>query len=225
MSLRIAAYNLHKCKGMDGRVRPRRVAGVMLRLDADVIAAQEVLLHQAESLTEELGRAGYALIFGENRKIAGVPYGNATFTRVSVESSRNYDITILGREKRGVLRTDILTESGIVHVFNVHLGTSYFERREQARLLLSKRILLDTGLGPRVICGDFNEWTRGLCSRTMAKQFACPVLRRSYPGGLPLLRLDHIYFDPEMRFERAWTVRDRTAMMASDHLPLVAEFQ
>jgi endonuclease/exonuclease/phosphatase family metal-dependent hydrolase len=59
----------------------------------------------------------------------------------------------------------------------------------------------------------------------MAKQFACPVLRRSYPGGLPLLRLDHIYFDREMGFERAWTVRGRTAMVASDHLPLVAEFR
>ena len=43
MKLRVLSYNIHKCKGMDGRVRPQRIAEVLEQLKADVIALQEVL--------------------------------------------------------------------------------------------------------------------------------------------------------------------------------------
>src|SRR5262245_9889528 len=39
---RVATYNTHKCRGMDGRIRPHRVAQVLQELEADVIALQEV---------------------------------------------------------------------------------------------------------------------------------------------------------------------------------------
>jgi endonuclease/exonuclease/phosphatase family metal-dependent hydrolase len=38
--LRVATYNVHRCRGIDGRVRPARIAEV-LREDADVVALQE----------------------------------------------------------------------------------------------------------------------------------------------------------------------------------------
>lgn len=49
------------------------------------------------------------------------------------------------------------------------LGTSDLERRAQGPLLLSDEMLNHAAhTGPRVIMGDFNEWTRGLTSRLMA---------------------------------------------------------
>ena len=42
-TLRLATYNIHKCEGMDGRVRPDRIANVLEEINADVIALQEVL--------------------------------------------------------------------------------------------------------------------------------------------------------------------------------------
>ncbi|MEO8725644.1 MAG: endonuclease/exonuclease/phosphatase family protein [Acidobacteriaceae bacterium] len=224
--LRIATYNVHKCKGMDGRVRPERVARVMLRLDADVIAAQEVLGPQAEALADGLAGAGYRFSFGENRKIAGVSYGNATFSRLTVEMARNYDVSIGERERRGVLRTDVVTAEGVVHVFNAHLGTSYGERGRQAQCLLAEGLLLDRAIGKRrVVCGDFNEWVRGRCSRALAREFQSARPRRSYPGVLPLLALDHIYFDSKLALERHWVFRERLGLLASDHLPLLADFR
>jgi endonuclease/exonuclease/phosphatase family metal-dependent hydrolase len=47
---------------------------------------------------------------------------------------------------------------------------------------------------------------------------------RTYPGMLPFLHLDHIYFDPELKLDRLTLCRTRKAMVASDHLPLAAEF-
>jgi Metal-dependent hydrolase len=40
-----------------------------------------------------------------------------------------------------------------------------------------------------------------------------------------MLNLDHIYFDRELELKSLQLHRSRTAVMASDHLPLVAEFK
>jgi endonuclease/exonuclease/phosphatase family metal-dependent hydrolase len=47
---------------------------------------------------------------------------------------------------------------------------------------------------------------------------------RRTPGLLPLLHLDHIYYDEKLRLERLTLSRTRKALVASDHLPLAAEF-
>jgi len=228
--LRIATYNVHKCRGLDGRVRPERIAKVIAALDADAIALQEVFAEQVEYLARELD---YESCFGENRKIGKKSYGNATLSRQPFGEIKNYDLTHGGRERRGVLRSDLKLEGEkVLHLFNVHLGTAFLERRYQGRELIGPRVLADLGLtGPRVIMGDFNEWTRGLCTDLMRAQFAAGDLKRfarsarSYPGILPMMSLDHIYFDNLLGLKSLTLFRSRTALIASDHLPLVAEFK
>ncbi len=79
--------------------------------------------------------------------------------------------------------------------------------------------------------GDFNEWTRGLASRLMSESFQSvdgkllSKFRRTYPGVLPVLRLDHFYFDQALKLESFKVERSRKALVASDHLPLVATFR
>jgi endonuclease/exonuclease/phosphatase family metal-dependent hydrolase len=41
--VRVATYNIHRCRGIDRRVMPQRVAEVLRGIDADVIALQEVV--------------------------------------------------------------------------------------------------------------------------------------------------------------------------------------
>ncbi|MEK6288314.1 MAG: phospholipase D-like domain-containing protein [Acidobacteriota bacterium] len=48
---------------------------------------------------------------------------------------------------------------------------------------------------------------------------------RTYPGVLPFLHLDHIYFDDLLDLERITLHKSRAALVASDHLPLVADFR
>jgi endonuclease/exonuclease/phosphatase family metal-dependent hydrolase len=236
--IRIVTYNIHKCRGMDRRVRPERIAMVLRETKADVIALQEVLSvegrererHQARFLAEELGM-DYEI--GENRRLDGGAYGNVILSRLPLRAAHNYDITWSGRERRGCLRTDVLLGAGrLLHVFNVHLGTAFLERRHQARRLISGGILHQEQLaGPRIVLGDFNEWTHGLASRLLAEHFESADLRqhlrrgRTYPGLLPFLHLDHIYYDQALALERLSLHRSRTALIASDHLPLVADFQ
>jgi endonuclease/exonuclease/phosphatase family metal-dependent hydrolase len=237
--IRIATYNIHKCRGLDRRTAPTRIAEVIQHLDADIVALQEILdvrnskpqYDQARSLASEL--KGYHQSFGENRQLHGGAYGNMTLSRWPPIFTKNYDLTWRHRERRGCLRTDFdLGNNTVLHVFNVHLGTSFVERRHQARQLVSSHVLnQNVFTGPRVVMGDFNEWTRGLASRLMGAAFraaeprAFMRYRRTYPGVFPILHLDHFYYDDSMSLTRVRLHRSRTALVASDHLPLVADFE
>lgn len=237
--LRVATYNIHKCRGLDGRMRPERIASVLRELRADVIALQEVVdvrtgkpeLDQVRRLGEAL--PGYHWHFGENRELRGGNYGNLTLSRFPLKICTNYDVTWRDRERRGCLRTDIALPHGVVlHLFNVHLGTSFLERRHQARRLLSDEVLNRAEFaGPRIVVGDFNEWTRGLATRLMGQTFEAVQPRtflrysRSYPGVLPLLHLDHFYYDRHLLLKAFRLCRNRKTLVASDHLPMLAEFE
>ncbi|MCL5005439.1 MAG: endonuclease/exonuclease/phosphatase family protein [Acidobacteria bacterium] len=234
--LRVASYNIHKCRGLDRRVRPERIAEVLDELDADIVALQEVVGHGRGREEDHARRVaegrGYHSVFGENRLHNGAAYGNLLLSRFPVVSSWNYNITTRGREPRGVLRADVkLGSDQVLHLFNVHLGTAYRERRDQARHLVSERILRNRELaGARIVLGDFNEWFPGLASYLMAAHFeilsprARAARYRTYPGFLPVLRLDHIYFDRGLKLDRLVCHRSVKALLASDHLPIVADF-
>lgn len=237
-TLRVVTYNVHKCRGLDRRVRPDRIAAVLRETGGDVIALQEVLSieghgheqHQAKYIADALGM-DYRI--GENRRLRGGAYGNVMLSRLPLGEVKNFDITWRGRERRGCLRADVHLEDGRrLHVFNIHLGTAYIERRFQGRRLVSDEILNNPELqGPRVVVGDFNEWTHGLASRLLSSHFKSADTRyhlsraRTYPGILPLVHLDHVYYDAALELKRLTLHRSRMALIASDHLPLVADFE
>lgn len=236
--IRIATYNIHKCVGIDRRFSPERIADVLREVEADVVALQEVLCHhnslkrdhQAEFIAAELGVNYY---LGENRLIREGLYGNAVLTRLPVKHAQNYDISVQKREPRGCLHTEIeLDAHHSLHFFNLHLGTSFFERRKQVHRVFNQDVLQNKKFsGRRIVAGDFNEWTRGLTTKTFKANFQTVDARldlgkaRTFPGVLPLFHLDHIYFDRKFKLVNAFLHRSRTALVASDHLPIVAEFE
>ena len=218
---------------MDGRVSVKRIADVLGDLDADIIALQEVFAEcdskegQVETLASALGMKS---IFGCTRHHRGRPYGNALLSRWPIVSSCGMDLTWADRERRGCIRADLKTSHGTLHIFNIHMGTSYFERRHQVKSLLASKQIHEDIAGPRVLVGDFNEWIKGLTTRMLSDRFESLNLelhvkkRRSYPGLLPVVHLDHIYFERPLQVEKAELVRTRRSRIASDHLPLVATF-
>jgi endonuclease/exonuclease/phosphatase family metal-dependent hydrolase len=235
-SFRIATYNIHKGRGLDGRTRIERIGRVLEKVNADIVALQEVVSHTGSSPEED--QTGYLAsrfdcfqAVGETRKHRGGVYGNVTLSRRKFDVVRHINLSVPRREERGVLRTDIAFGRQILHVFNVHLGTSHRERRTQAMRLVDEDLLRAIDIsGPRIVLGDFNEWTHGLVTRTLSAEFHLTNLRdclprtRSYPALIPFLNLDHIYFDPQLKLQSAGFYRTRLSFMASDHLPLVADF-
>lgn len=235
---RIATYNTHKCRGFDMRIVPDRILEVVAELNADIVCLQEVV--NAPSGDPKWDQAGilqrafpeYVCAFGANREYRGGTYGNMILSRLPLTSSRNHDLSRRRREPRGVLQATLAPpHAPTIHLFNVHLGTGHMERRYQARKLMNPELLEQPGLnGPRLLIGDFNEWTRGLTTRMLSERFQtfrprhAGRITRTFPGMLPLLTLDHCYYEPPLHLESTRLWRSRKALIASDHLPLIAEF-
>ena len=233
MKFRIATYNVHRCRGLDRRVLPRRIAEVLHPLQADVIALQEVLGAgpKGHGHDQELGAAlGMGWVMGSTRLVRGRLYGNVVMSRFPINHHTQYDLTWKKRTPRGCQRADIQLGRHLVHVYNVHLGVGLRERQYQAKRL-SNFIDQDGIHGPKVVLGDFNEWGRGFATIELTRVLKSMDLRmflkrrRTYPGLFPLLHLDHIFYDGRVEVINVKVPRTRQSLIASDHLPLVADIR
>ena len=233
-TVRVATYNIHSGRGLDGRTRLERIAAVLARIDADIIALQEVVgaspLKPGQAA--ELGAAlGMGWVMAPTRHQRTALFGNVVLTRFPVRHHVQYDLTWKTCEHRGVQRVDVGLEDDTLHFYNVHLGTSLMERRHQAARLAT--LVHDRRVtGPKIILGDFNEWARHLgATDLLAERLQSIDLskhlsrRRTYPGIFPILHLDHIYYEGKVEVLKVTLPRDRMALMASDHLPLVADLK
>jgi endonuclease/exonuclease/phosphatase family metal-dependent hydrolase len=226
---RAATYNIHKSKGVDRRIRPARIAEVLDEIAADIIALQEVLEPHVEEIRAE---SGYAHVFGAAEKYRGQEHGNVVLTRFPIVGQEHFDISVAPRSDRQCVRVDLDVSGRVLHLFAVHMGVSWFERRRQIDMLMTDHVLQNPHLkGPRILLGDFNEWTRGVTTRRLLAQFKGADIRQhlerpwTYPGVAPILHLDHIYYDPPLCARSARLHRTRKALVASDHLPLYADFE
>ncbi len=234
VDLRIATYNIHRCRGMDRRVVPSRVADVLQRIDADVIALQEVVGGgpSGEGQAEAIGAAlGMGWVMASVRQLRRHLFGNVILSRFPIAHHAQYDLSWRTCEPRACQRADLDVGGGrLVHVYNVHLGTAVLERRYQAPRLAA--YVHDRRVAPpKVLLGDFNEWMRGLATRTLSSLFESIDIRahlrrrRTYPGLFPVVHLDHIYYQGRVEVRGVELPRTRQALIASDHLPLVADLR
>ena len=231
VDLRIATYNIHRCRGLDRRTIPSRIAEVLREIEADVVALQEVIGSgpAGAGQAEEIGAAvGMGWVMTTVRHLRNHLFGNVVLSRFPIVHHSHYDLSWRTCEPRACQRADLdLGEGRTLHVYNVHLGTAVLERRYQAPRLAS--FVHDHRVtGPKIILGDFNEWMRGLATKTLSSLFDSVDIhahlqrRRTYPGIFPLLHLDHIYYEGHVEIRGVELPRTRKALMASDHLPLVA---
>jgi endonuclease/exonuclease/phosphatase family metal-dependent hydrolase len=235
--IRVATYNIHKCVGIDGRESAARIADVISEFNPDVVGLQEVLSieggrpedNQARYLADALRMH---LAMGEVRRLRGGAYGNVVLSKLPFSEICRYDLSAPGREPRGCVRCSVRLRSGeLLYLFNIHLGTALTERRWQAKRMFEAEIIRSKDIrGARVVLGDFNEWTQGLASSMLAAELKGADIRgrlgrkKTYPGICPVLHLDHIYYDEDLAADHVFLHRTLKSVLASDHLPLVADF-
>ena len=233
-TLRIATYNVHRCRGLDGRTRPDRIAAVISATDADVVALQEVVGAgpHGGGHAEELGAMlGMGWVMAPARQLRGHSFGNAVLSRFPIAQHLEHDLSWKTCEERRMQRVDVAAHGCTLHLYNVHLGTALLERRHQAQRLAT--IVSDRHVtGPKLVLGDFNEWMRGLATSLLSQKLNSVDLRdflprkrtqRTYPGLFPVLHLDHIYYAGKLEIVGIELPRTRLSLVASDHLPIVAD--
>lgn len=216
---------------MDRRTRPDRVAAVLRAVDADIVALQEVIGPgpRGTSHIEDIGAAlGMGWVMASTRRWREHQFGNAVLSRLPILHHAEHDLSWKTCEPRCLQRADVDVHGHRLHVYNVHLGTAILERRYQAQRLAD--IVSDRHVtGAKVVLGDFNEWMRGLTTILLSRKLRSVDVRsylkrrRTYPGLFPILHLDHIYYFGRLEVLGLAMPRTRLTLMASDHLPLVAD--
>ncbi len=245
MRCTLLSYNIHRAIGVDRNFRPERIIEILEHYDADVVLLQEVdqgvprsnHLDLANVIAKALNYDYYAL--GLNVTLKKGKYGNATLSRFPIGRQKNLDLSIRRHKKRGAQHTSILlsgAEKGPrLEVFNIHLGLSARERRQQLARLLG---ILDIGgrsfNTPCIVGGDMNDW-RGVLWRQRFKNagFLCASNRhewsrwsiKTFPSYAPTAGLDKIFYRGPLKRLHVYRSRLKSAKIASDHLPLIAEFE
>jgi len=245
LRIKVVSYNIHRAIGVDRRFRPQRVVDILTHHWPDLLLLQEVdegvprslRLDLAHELAQRLEFEHYAV--GHNVNLRNGRYGNATLSRFPIIRERNIDLTIDARKRRGCQHATIRLEKTPGHshqleVFNLHLGLSARERARQVGLLVRSGEFTRLDGGPCLIGGDFNDW-RSLLHPVFTEvlDFRCATQRgygnngsiRTYPSFSPTGGLDRIYYRGPLRMLSARSCRLRTSKVASDHLPVIAEFE
>ncbi len=241
--MRLLTWNIHKgIGGVDRRYALGRITEVLRHHDADLVLLQEVDEGvprsagdgQAELLAGLLGYAHHA--FAPNVRLTTGRYGNATLSRFPIARSRNIDLTLPLKKRRGGLFTTVEVpwhgRHYAVHVVNLHLGLASVERRWQLRRLLGSPTLAALDAHSRlIVAGDFNDWSGALGRHTLrAAGFACATgvgahATTTFPAFRPVGPLDRVFHRGALRRRAHFRSRLALARQASDHLPLIVDFE
>jgi len=224
--MRVATYNIHRGVGTDGVEDLDRIVAVLRELNVDLIALQEVGYRSRASLdvARHLAHSlGARLLPGITLTDERGHYGNAVLTRLPIQTVQRFDISVEGREARGVLVVSLTRHARTLRVMATHLGLSAAERRRQIDTILAA--LREQPLEVDLLLGDFNEWVpRSRLLRRIGGVFGKhPVARPTFPSRWPIFALDRIWCRPGDAITSLSVHRSPLARLASDHLPLVAE--
>jgi len=240
---RILTYNVHRCVGADRRLDVARVAQVIAAEAPDIVALQEVDVgrartdgvDQAHGLAKRLGMVSH---FNAALRVEEEQYGDAILTDRPERLIKAGPLPGYARiprlEPRGALWVAIdLGGRRELQVINTHLGLVPREQQLQAAALAG-----DAWLGavnprlPLILVGDFNATQRTVAHRTLAARLsnahglrpAAEPRAATFPASMPMLRIDHLFVSSGIRVRSVRVGSSPLARVASDHLPLVMDF-
>jgi endonuclease/exonuclease/phosphatase family metal-dependent hydrolase len=239
MHFRLLSFNIHKgIGGIDRKYDLARVVETINFYEPDVVLLQEVdegvprsSHHRQAELLADAIRLPH-LAFQRNVRLKVGHYGNAILSRFPLHEAIEIDLTLPPKKRRGALITRLSVPLGehtrTIVLANVHLGLSGIERQIQLRRLLTNGCLdLPRKRMPLIIAGDYNDVWGTLGRRVMDRAgfMAASGKIRTFPAAMPLRSLDRVFYRGDLRPLRAFAGHTDLARHASDHLPLIVEFE
>ncbi len=235
-------YNVHRCVGVDRRLDVGRVAAVIAHFRPDIVALQELdvgrprtgAVDQAHAIAARLGMHFH---FHAALQVEEERYGDAILTaaphRVVKAGPLPGLAALRALEPRGALWLELELGGRTLQVINTHLGLAPPEQRGQARALVGPEWAgaPEAQADPMILLGDFNVTPHGQAYRTLAVGFADARLQAgvgrtpTFPSRLPILAIDHVFMRGGVRAARVETFAGPLARQASDHLPLIVDFE
>ena len=236
---RIMTYNVHRCLGTDRRLDIGRISDVIAAQAPDIIALQELDLGRARSggldqAHEIAQRLGMTFHFNAALRIEEEAYGDALLTHLPERLVRAGPLPgyppIPQLEPRGALWVAVRVGEQELQVITTHLGLVPQEQRLQAAALAGGKWLGHPDRrGPTLLLGDLNAVPRSAVCRTLLRDLkdARKTVKgpaATFPSRLPVLAIDHVFVSADIAVRAVSVPSDRATRQASDHLPLVVDF-
>lgn len=223
LTVKILSYNVKNCQGMDGVISYQRVADVIKRIDAEVVALQELDSATQRSkgvvVLDELARlTGMYKTYGASIDYQGGKYGIGILTKEKPLSWKR--VPLPGREEpRSLL---------IVELKDFVIGCTHFSLTEEDRL--SSAYIVSNSFKnyskPVFLAGDLNATPESSVIQSIENYYSILTKTSSptSPSNNPSKCIDYIL---GLKVNGTSYTTTRTVVeqepVASDHLPVWAE--
>ena len=225
-TFRLLTYNIRHGEGMDRQLNLERTAGVINRLNPDIVFLQEVdngtnrtnKVDQAK----ELGQlTGMYSAFGKFMDYDSGEYGMAILSRLPIKETQNY-VLPPGAEPRSALAARIEVDGKEIVFVGIHFYRTAEERHAQAQKVVD--LFRDEPL-PVVLGGDFNSTPDSEAINLLKQHWMIPAKgtdHLTFPSDSARTEIDYIMVRPKDRFEII-SIQVVTEPLASDHRPVLLE--
>ena len=227
--VKVATYNIHKAVGTDRRYNPLRILKVLNEVGADIVVLQEADCRfgaRSSTLPAVLiqNHTDYVPVPLDVQKGSIGWHGNAILVRSSVAVEHHDILRIPCLEPRGVVSATLRIGNDTLCVFGMHLDLSGLWRVRQAKVIADFANACRHH-HPTLMMGDINEWrARAGCFREFSRHFNVLDCGPSFHSRRPVASLDRIMHRDGLSVRGCGVHRSPLASVASDHLPVWAEF-
>lgn len=239
-TVRIMTYNVHGCRGTDGKVFPERIARVIARANPDIVALQEVDMNRERSGSIDQPHLIARILemkyhFAPTISVEEEHYGNAVLSRYPTHIIKAQTLPTHPQmqrfEQRGALWVQCIVGEKKLHCINTHLGLKKKERLFHIETLLGQEWLGAIGPDEAVIfIGDFNALPSSHVIKKVEKRYNdVQIAMHNYDAQatwfshFPVGRIDHIFVNKNITISHVAVPKTRLERIASDHLPLIAD--
>ncbi len=234
-TIRVLSYNIHHGAGTDGVIDLERIAAVIRRTEADLVALNEVdrgvsrtgRVDQPARLAE---RTGLHATFEKNIDFQGGEYGNAILSRWPVCSHENHALPQLRpNEQRGLLEVRVRVAGRALVFCATHFDYRPDDAERQASVGLLRELVAAREGYPVIVAGDLNARPDSRVINTVTSFLSDSFVQArgdgfTFPAEQPDRRIDYILYRATSGL-RCIEHRVIDEPAASDHRPVLAVFE
>jgi endonuclease/exonuclease/phosphatase family metal-dependent hydrolase len=226
-------YNVHHCNppAIKGLIDVCAIADVIISNKADIVFLQEidVKTHRAKGMNQSLELSRLTGLqysaFYKAIDIMGGEYGVVILSRFPLDSAVVYPLWQKGESEQRVLGISVATlpDDRKIRVACTHLDLSADIREKEIKQI---ELILSRGEIPVILGGDFNAEPESKEMGIMFNRFTSSTKNfvATFPNINPNKTIDYLF---TRRIDKLRFISHKviTGIVASDHLPVVAEVE